>query len=115
MANRSDDTSAGKRGDDLSIGGIVELVKTYAKQETLGPLRGAGRWLAYGALGTILLGSGVSLVLLGTLRLIQTEWEWAAEGSWSWVSYLVVLAVCVTVIVLAISRINRSTLNKERD
>ena len=28
-----------------SIAGVVDLVKTYALQETIGPLKGAGRWL----------------------------------------------------------------------
>lgn len=115
MAIRTDDTRAAKRGDDPSIGGIVELVKTYAKQETLGPLQGAGRWLAFGAIGAILLGLGLALLLLGALRLIQTEWDWAARGSWSWISYLVVLAACVLIIILAIKRINKASLNKERD
>lgn len=115
MANRSEDAGAFKRSDDISLGGVVELVKSYAKQETLGPLKGAGKWLAYGLLGAVLLASGLALVLLGALRLIQTEWEWAAEGAWSWISYLVVLVACVAAIVLAISRINRSSLNKERD
>lgn len=94
---------------------MVELVKSYAQQETLGPLKGAGKWLGYGALGALLLGSGLALVMLGALRLVQTEWEWAAEGSWSWISYLVVLVACVAVIAVAVSRINKSSLNKERD
>lgn len=115
MANRLDDTSAARRNDDPSIGGIVDLVKSYAKQETLGPLKGAGKWLAFGAIGAVLLGFGLALLLLGVLRLIQTEWEWAARGSWSWISYLVVLVACVVIIVLSISRINKASLNKERD
>ena len=28
------------------IGQVIELVKDYARQETLGPIKGAGRWLA---------------------------------------------------------------------
>lgn len=115
MANRPDDTSAAKRSDDLSIGGIVELVKTYAKQETLGPLKGAGRWLAYGAIGAILLGVGLALMVLGLLRLVQTEFANLARGGWSFVPYVIALGVCVIVIVGAISRIRKSSLNKERD
>ncbi|MBI5090081.1 MAG: hypothetical protein HZB15_14795, partial [Actinobacteria bacterium] len=38
-------TSTSKPGQ---IGEVIELVKDYARQETLGPLRGAGRWLAAG-------------------------------------------------------------------
>jgi len=115
VAKRSDDLSAVRRGDDLSISGVVDLVKTYAKQETLGPLKGAGRWLAAGAAGAGLLGIGLSLILLGALRLIQTEWHWAASGSFSWISYLIVLVVCVVVIAFSVLKINKSSLNKERD
>lgn len=115
MANRSDDLSAVRRGDDLSIGGVVDLVKTYAKQETLGPLKGAGRWLAAGTAGALLLGIGLALVLLGVLRLIQTEFANLARGGWSFTPYVIVLAACVVIIVFAITRIKKSSLNKERD
>ena len=48
-----------------------------------------------GAAGAVLLGLGLSLVLLGLLRLIQTEWERAATGSLSWLPYLIVLLLDV--------------------
>ena len=96
-----------------TVGGVVELVKAYATQETLGPLKGAGRWLAMGTIGAALLGLGLSLVLLGILRLLQTEWTRSASGSLSWLAYLIVLVICLGLAALAISRINRDTLNKE--
>lgn len=96
-----------------SIGDVIDTVTEYAKQETLGPLRGAGRWLGFGAAGALLLGIGLSLVLLGLLRLLQTEWERSASGSLSWLAYLVVLVVCVVVLVVTLQRINKSSLHKE--
>ena len=98
--------------DPTSISGVVDLVKAYAQQETVGPLKGAGRWLAMGTAGAALLGLGGSIVLLGLLRLIQTEWDRAATGSLSWVAYVVVLVVNILLIVLTISRINRDSLDK---
>jgi hypothetical protein len=92
---------------------VIDFVTTYAKQETLGPIKGAGRWLAYGAASALTLGIGLLIVLLGVLRLIQAEWDWAASGSWSWISYLIVLVLCVGVLVLTLSRIKRDQLNKE--
>ena len=66
---------ASRRRRAHDVGGeVVEFVKTYAKQETVGPLRGAGRWIAFGAAGAICLGLGLSLLLLGLLRLLQAEW-----------------------------------------
>jgi hypothetical protein len=101
------------RREDTSIEGLVMLVRDYAKQETIGPLRGAGRWIGYGAAGALLLGTGLALVLLGLLRLIQAEWDRAASGALSWLAYLVVLIVCVAIIAITLSRIKQPSLNKE--
>jgi hypothetical protein len=101
------------RREDTSIEGLVMLVRDYAKQETIGPLRGAGRWIGYGAAGALLLGTGLALVLLGLLRLIQAEWDRAASGALSWLAYLVVLLVCVAIIAITLSRIKQPSLNKE--
>lgn len=99
--------------DNVSIGDLFELVKTYARQETLGPLRGASRWLALGTAGAAVLGLGLTLLMLGLLRLIQTEWETVATGKWSWVPYLIVLVVVIAILGLTLSRINKKPLNEE--
>src|SRR5690349_17627290 len=96
-----------------TVSGVVELVKAYAKQETLGPLKGAGRWLALGLIGAVLIGCGVSILILGILRLLQTEWHRSASGSLSWLAYLIVLAITIALAALAVTRINRDRLNKE--
>ena len=99
--------------EEASVGDIVDYVKAYAKQETVGPLKGAGQWLGYGAAAAFLLSIGVMLLLLGLLRLLQTEWTRSATGSLSWVAYLITLLVAVVAIALAISRIKKATLSKE--
>ena len=66
----------------MSISGVVDLVKTYAKQETVDPLKNAGRFLGFGAIGAVLLGIGLSLLALGLLRLVQTEFDNLARGGW---------------------------------
>ena len=101
------------REEPPSIGEVVNLVTTYAKQETVGPMKGAARWLGMGAAGAVVLGLGLVLLLLGLLRVIQTEWDRSSTGSLSWLPYLIVLVVCVLLIVLVLSRINRDTLHKE--
>ena len=101
------------RREDTSIEGVITLVRDYAKQETLGPLKGAGRWLGYGIAGSLLLGTGLALVLLGLLRLIQTEWDRASSGALSWIAYLFVLIGCVLLIIVTVSRIKQPSLNKE--
>lgn len=102
------------RRDQVSVGEVIDTVTAYVKQETVGPLKGAGRWIGFGAAGALALGLGLLLLLLGLLRLLQTEWEWSASGRWSWVSYLVVLVACVTLLALTMSRINKTFLDKEQ-
>jgi hypothetical protein len=97
----------------VSIAELVELVKTYAEQETLGPIRGAWRWLALGCAASGLFGLGLTLLMLGLLRLIQTEWESVTTGSFSWLPYLIVFVVLVGVILITVSRINKRALNEE--
>lgn len=113
--NRAVSSAAGKKPDpdDLSVSGLVDLVTAYAKQETIGPLRNAGRFLGFGIAGASALAVGVALVLLGLLRLIQTEWPRAASGSLSWLAYLIVLVACIAGIVVALSRISKGTLNHD--
>lgn len=101
------------RRETASVGEVVELVTSYAKQETLGPLRGAGRWIGVGAASALLLGLGLFLLLLGLLRLIQTEFEGLASGGSSWVPYAIVLAVTGVLLVITLSRINKTFLTKE--
>jgi hypothetical protein len=102
-----------KQAEDASVGEIIDYVKAYAKQETLGPLKGAGSWLGYGLAAATTLGLGLVLMLLGLLRLLQTEWDRSASGNLSWLAYLVVLVVAGVLLVLTLQRIKKSTLHKE--
>ena len=94
------------------MGDVIDVVKEYARQETLGPLKGAGRWLALGTAGAILLGLGSVLALLGTLRLLQTETS-VFDGAWSWAPYGIVLVVAGALSVITLSRVKKATLGKE--
>ena len=79
------------RAEPTSVGEVIEAVKTYAKQETVEPLKRAGKYVGYGAAGGVMIGLGVSLLLLGLLRFVQSEWSRSAEGRLSWLAYLVTL------------------------
>lgn len=100
------------RRESASVGDVVDLVRDYAKQETVGPLKGAGRWLALGVAGSVFLGLGLVLVLLGVLRLLQTVTD-AFDGGFSWVPYVVVLVLCLALSAVALSRVKKATLGKE--
>jgi hypothetical protein len=102
-----------QKADDASVGEVIEYVTAYAKQETLGPLRGAGRWLGYGIAAAVTLGLGLCFLLLGLLRVLQTEWERSASGNLSWLAYLITIVVAAILLVLTLMRIKKATLHKE--
>ena len=95
---------AAEPSSDKSVPVLVaetwDLVRAYAKQETLDPLKGLGRYAAFGVGGSLLLSIGVVLLLVGGLRALQTETGATCDGSWSWVPYLIVLAAAALVLAL---------------
>jgi hypothetical protein len=102
MAPGPDNGSHGLRhaGDDA-----FQLTVDYLKQETVEPLRGLGRFLYMGIAGSFFMAGGLLLILLGVLRLLQTETGTALTGDWSWVPYAVVVVLGIAVIGVAAWRI----------
>jgi hypothetical protein len=93
----------------------VEMVKQYALQETVDPLKTAGKWIGFGLVGALLIGFATGLLTLGLLRLVQTEWPGTFGGRWtSLLPYLFAFLLCVLVASLAFSRINKQPLTKEK-
>ena len=86
---------------------LWELGVDYAKQETIDPLKGLGRFVGFGIGGAIALGIGVSLILLAALRALQTETDTTFTGNLSWVPYLIVVAVGLVLIALAVARVSK--------
>ena len=102
MAQQSENGSHGLRhaGDDA-----FQLTVDYLKQETIEPLRGLGRFLYMGIAGSFFLAFGILVILIGVLRLLQTETGTALHGDWSWVPYAVVIVLGLMVIGVAVWRI----------
>ena len=88
------------------VGEVFALVKGYADQEIRAPLRNLGRHIGFGLAGAVLLGFGGALVLLGLLRLLQGTT--AFRHNWSFVPYLITLAVCGVVIGLTVRAMTSS-------
>lgn len=84
---------------------LKELTVTYAKQETVDPLKGLGRFVGFGVGGSIVLGIGLCLLGLAALRALQTETGDTFEGGWSWAPYLITTAVLGLLAVLAVRAI----------
>jgi hypothetical protein len=97
-------STSGERNDS----DIVDLVVAYAKQETIGPLRGVGRWIGWGFASMVFVSTGIVLVVLGSLRLLQSFS--AFDEAWSWVPYGVCLILCAAVVVFALSQIRKPQL-----
>jgi hypothetical protein len=83
------------------------LTRDYARQETVDPLKGVGRYLGYGGAGALIGSIGVILLMLAGLRALQTETGDTFDGSWSVVPYAIVLVVAVLVVAWAFMRISR--------
>ena len=96
--------NAKRDADDFGtlIRDIGTLVVGYVKQETVEPIRGLGRFVAFGAAGVVVGGLGLFLLVLGGLRLLQSETGSAFTGHLSFVPYLIALVVCAAVAGLAI-------------
>ena len=82
---------------------LLDLTVTYAKQETVDPLKSLGRRVGLGVLGSALASVGLIFLLVGVLRLVQVELE--LRGLWSWVPYLAAIVVAGVVAGLSFKQI----------
>ena len=78
------------------------LSTAYARQETIDPLKGLGRFLAYGVGGALSFALGSILLLLGGLRALQTETGTTFTGNLSWVPYLIIVVAALLLIALVV-------------
>lgn len=72
---------------------MQQLLTTYAKQETLQPLKQLGKYLGLGIAGSLLIFIGVFFVGLATLRLLQSLDVFAGAAWMSTLPYLASIAV----------------------
>ena len=107
MAQRRSD---GKRG----LGGLrdeaqetVQLIVAYVKQETLDPVKGLGRYVLFGVIGSVALSIGLAVLAVGLLRLLQGETGSTFTGNLSWIPYVLCSVVVVVVAVLAVRAVGR--------
>jgi hypothetical protein len=96
---------------DKSVPQVVSelwsLTKDYARQETIDPLKGVGRYVGFGFAGAVLGATGVVLLLLSLLRALQTETGSSFTGNLSWLPYVIVLTTGLVLAVFAASRIKK--------
>lgn len=84
---------------------LWEMIGTYVRQETVEPIRAVGRFVAFGTLGALLVGTGVVLLAVGVLRVLQGETGGTFDGNLTWAPYGIVFAVLVVGGVLSLAAI----------
>lgn len=113
MPRDKDKGSTGKGEDRSGIVGevkdLVDLMRDYAKQETVGPLKGAGQFLAYGVAGSVVLSIGVVMLILAGLRALQTQTGTALTGNLSWIPYFVMMVASMAVVGLSALAVVRNS------
>ena len=97
------------RDTSTTFGDVVDLVRAYVRQQTVTPLRGVGRWVAFGLFGGILLVIGLVFLAMGALRGMQGIAVF--EGGLSFVPYFVVLVGSIVLIGITKGRISIGTLH----
>ena len=65
------------------------LVRDYAKQETVDPLKMLGKFLGWGLLGSVMLCLGIGFGALAVIRGLQTETGDHLAGNLNFIPYLV--------------------------
>ena len=84
---------------------LKDMTITYARQETIDPLKNLGRFVGLGVIGSVLLGIGGVLVALAFLRFLQTETGPHLTGNLTWIPYLATLALVAVFALVALKRI----------
>lgn len=98
---------AGTKATSVTVRELWSLLKTYARQETVDPLKSLGRSLGWGLLGAVLVSASVMFLGLSVLRVLQSETA-VFNDRLSWLPYLIVAVLMVAVIGLALFGISRS-------
>lgn len=101
------------QGMGESVADIWQLVRDYAKQETIDPLRSIGRFLGFGILGALLLSAGIFFGALALLRGLQSRDDTFLNGTWDFVPYLAAFVLVIALAAIAALAITRPFRNEK--
>ena len=77
---------------------LKDLVVAYAKQETIDPIKGLGRFVGFGVGGAVLLGTGGFFLAMAILRALHTQ---TGDAFADWRSFLPYLIVVILLLIVA--------------
>ncbi len=95
------------KGTAEVVADLWQLVRNYAKQETVDPLKSIGRFLLWGGLGALSLAIGLGLSILAVVRALQEESGSRLSGSLDWVPFLGALLLAIVAAALAARAITK--------
>lgn len=87
--------------------GLWALVLAYLKQETLEPIKGLGRYVAFGLASSVTAVIGLVLLVVAGLRAMEEDGGSTFHNSLSWLPYLICAVASLAVIAFAAMRIVR--------
>lgn len=95
--------SQNRRDESLPtlVSELWDMVVAYAKQETVQPIKGLGKFVAFGTGGALILAVGVTVLLVSVLRLLQTQTGGLFRGSWTWLPYFIAATVGLVIVAAA--------------
>lgn len=93
---------------------LWELVVAYLKQETVGPIKELGRFVAAGVAGSLFLAIGLPLLVLSLLRALQSETGDSLTGNLTWVPYIAALILSAVFVLLALFGMSRTKNRRNR-
>jgi hypothetical protein len=85
----------------------VALIVEYVKQETLDPVKGLGRYVLFGVVGSVALSIGLAILAVGFLRVLQGETGTTFAGNLSWIPYVICAVVVILIAAVAVKAVSR--------
>ena len=90
------------------------MLRSYFVQETVGPLRGLGRYVLFGLIGAVGVALGVVLAALALVRILQAE-TGVFHANWSFVPHLAGAAFLLLAIAALVRAIRPKHTRAEHD
>lgn len=87
---------------------LRRLVTAYVRERTVDPLRGILRFVVFGVAGSLVLGAGIVLMLVGVLRLLQDGTGTTFAHHLTWLPYLITAVIAVALAGIAGARVLRA-------
>ncbi|MGY9074782.1 MAG: hypothetical protein ACKVHU_17745 [Acidimicrobiales bacterium] len=87
---------------------LIQTLRDYAKQETVGPFKDVGRYVGFGLAGAVCMALATLLIMLALLRVLQTQ-TGMFDNNLSFLPYLFTVLALGVVIGLTVRAITKES------